>query len=106
MWMKANSDGMVVIGEFITSIEVLAVRDSQGQNVFDVTSGKTPAWLLFAVPTSMYRYLKVAEFISGMEIEPVPRNKQYTAESGETEISNQDLLQLIKNEVMDMGVEY
>ena len=106
LWMKANSDGMVVIGEFITSIEVLAVRDSQGQNVFDVTSGKTPAWLLFAVPTSMYRYLKVAEFISGMEIEPVPRNKQYTAESGETEISNQDLLQLIKNEVMDMGVEY
>lgn len=106
LWMKANQDGKIVIGQFITSIEVLAVRDAQGENVFDVTSGKTPAWLLFAVPTSTYRYLKVSEYISGMEITPVPRNKQYTIEDGETEITNQDLLNLIKNQIKDMGVVY
>ena len=49
LWLKTTENGILVDGEFISNIEVLAVRDSAGQNVFDVTSGRTPAWLLFAV---------------------------------------------------------
>lgn len=106
LWMQTRQNGLLVFSEFISGIEVLAVRDSSGQNVFDVTSGRTPAWLLFAVPTDMYRYLKIAEFISDISITPVPRNKLYNTESGSTEISNEQLLQIIKDKTMDMGADY
>lgn len=106
LWMSTTQDGLIYYGEFIRGIEVLAVRDSSGENVFDVTSGRTPAWLLFAVPTDMYRYLKVAEFISGISITPVLRNTNYNSEVGSTEITNDVLLQMIENRIMDMGATY
>ena len=106
LWMTTTQDGLIYYGEFIRSIEVLAVRDSSGENVFDVTSGRTPAWLLFAVPTDMYRYLKVAEFISSISITPVLRNTNYNSEVGSTEITNDVLLQMIENKIMDMGATY
>ena len=106
LWMSTNQDGLVYYGEFISNIEVLAVRDSNGENVFDVTSGGRPAWLLFAVPTDMYRYLKVAEFISGVTITPLVRNTNYNSEVGSTEITNEVLLQIIQSRIMDMGGTY
>ena len=106
LFMTTTQDDLIYFGEFIRSIEVLAVRDANGENVFDVTSGRTPAWLLFAVPTDMYRYLKVAEYIANVTITPVPRNRTYNTESGSTEITNEELLQMIKSHIMDMGVEY
>lgn len=106
LWLSVNQDGLIYFGEFIRGIEVLAVRDSEGQNVFDVSSGRTPAWLLFAVPTDMYRYLKVAEYISSMTITPVPRNKAYNTDSGATEITNDQLLAMIQSRILDMGAVY
>lgn len=106
LYMTTTQDDLIYFGEFIRSIEVLAVRDANGENVFDVTSGRTPAWLLFAVPTDMYRYLKVAEYIANVTITPVPRNRTYNTESGSTEITNEELLQMIQSHIMDMGVEY
>lgn len=106
LWLSVNQDGLIYFGEFIRGIEVLAVRDQDGQNVFDVSSGNTPAWLLFAVPTDMYRYLKVAEYISSMTVTPVPRNKAYNTESGSTEITNDQLKSMISDRIQDMGATY
>ena len=94
---------MLIFGEFISNIEVLAVRDRSGQNVFDVTSGRQPAWLLFAVKTDMYRYLKLAENIPGMTISPVPKNNLVSADIGSTEYSSQELKDLIDSQVQRMG---
>lgn len=102
LWLKTTDNGLHVFGEFIKNIEVLAVRDSNGNNVFDVTSGRTPAWLLFAVPTDMYRYLKLAEYISGMSIEPVLTNNLNIGEVGTTEYSSEELIELIKNHSREM----
>lgn len=102
LWLKTTEAGLLVYGEFIRNIEVLGVRDSNGQNVFDVTSGRTPAWLLFAVPTEMYRYLKMAEYISGMSIVPVPSNNLMVADKGSTEYSSEELLEMIKSKSMEM----
>ena len=98
--------GRVIFGEFISSIEVLAVRDSAGQNVFDVTSGREADFLLFAVPTDLYRYLKLAEWSSNMQVIPVPRNQQYTEDAGATEYDNEQLINLILQNVQDMGGNY
>ena len=103
LWLKTTENGILVDGEFISNIEVLAVRDNAGQNVFDVASGRTPAWLLFAVKTDMYRYLKLAESISGMNIRPVPKNNLATSDVGSTEYSSQELVDLIDRQTQRMG---
>ncbi len=103
LWLKTTEDGILVFGEFISNIEVLAVRDSSGQNVFDVTSGRTPAWLLFAVKTDMYRYLKLAESISGVSIVPVPKNNLFETEVGSTEYSSQELIDILDHQTIRMG---
>lgn len=105
LWMTIRENDLIYFGEFIPAIEVLAVRDSNGENVFDVTSRRTPAWLLFAVPTDMYRYLKVAEFLD-ITITPVPRDTNYNNEVGSTEISNDELLRMIQTHIQDMGGVY
>ena len=108
MWIKSTdpTTGKVIFGEFISSIEVLAVRDSAGQNVFDVTSGREADFLLFAVATDLYRYLKLAERSSNMNVVPVPRNQQYTEDAGATEYDNEQLINLILQNVQDMGGNY
>lgn len=103
LFLKTTDQGLLIYSEFISNIEVLAVRDSAGQNVFDVTSGRTPAWLLFAVKTDMYRYLKLAENIIGMSIEPVPSQNLYNAEIGSTEYASQELIELIESESERLG---
>lgn len=102
LWMKTTENSLLVFGEFISNVEVLAVRDSAGENVFDVTSGRTPAWLLFAVPTEMYRYLKMTEFISGVSVIPVPKNNLVNPDTGSTQYSSQELLNIIMNQAERM----
>lgn len=106
LFLKTTVDGKIVYGCFIESIEVLAVRDSSGQNVFDSSTNRTPAWLLFAVPSDtnkypetgeLYHLLKSIEFVSGMQLFPVPRNKMYTADAGETQIKSDYLRDLVES---------
>lgn len=92
LYFKGVDDtGLVMYGKFIESIEVLAVKDSQGNHVFETTvESRTPAELLFAVPNDMYELLMKAGYITGSSIEivPVPRNASYSANPGETNVSS------------------
>lgn len=97
LWLKASVNGSIVYDEFINSIDVLQVKDSNGQNVFDTTVPKTPAWLSFAVKDDMLKYFKAIENTSGMQLYPVPRNKLYTTEGAEVSYSNDLLKDLIRN---------
>ena len=107
LWVSSTTvEGRTVFSQFITSIEVLAVKDSQGRNVFDVTSGADSDYLLFAVPTDLYRILKIAERSSRVSILPVPRNQQYTENAGATEVTSDQIIELILQNVQDMGGNY
>lgn len=92
LYFKGVDDtGLVMYGKFIESIKVLAVKDSQGNHVFETTvESRTPSELLFAVPNDMYELLMKAGYISGnsIEIVPVPRNASYSANPGETNVSS------------------
>lgn len=101
-----DEEGRLVYGKFVESIEVLDVRDSQNQSVFDSATTRTPALLLFAVPDksddggkSIYELLSGANYISGMELVPVPRNKNYTAQQNETRVSSVDLRNLVEAKI-------
>ncbi len=92
-----DEDGLVMYGALIESIEVLAVRDSSGKDVFwDSTAGDS-AYLLFAVPDDYHKLLNIAGMITGrsIKITPVPRSASYTQKPGETQISSQTLYDFV-----------
>ena len=91
LYLKATDEsGKIIFGKLIESIEVLDVKDSQGNHVFETTAeSRTPSELLFAVPDDMYLLLMKAGYISGgVEIIPVPRNASYSENPGETLVSS------------------
>ncbi len=102
LWLRASINGQIIYDEFITSIDVVSVKDSNGQNVFDGNDIRTPAWLSFAVPTEMFEYLNWIEFLN-WDLYPVPRNKLYTIEGATTEYSNLSLKSLIDGMVLDLS---
>ncbi|MBQ4060711.1 MAG: hypothetical protein IJD46_01670, partial [Bacilli bacterium] len=98
LYLKAIDDtNRLIYGQFITSIEVLAVKDSAGNHVFEGASTGTPAELLFAVPDEMYKLLMKADLLTSNSIEiiPVPRNASYTSNKGETSVTSEYLKNFI-----------
>ncbi len=91
LYLKATDDsGKIIFGKLIESIEVLAVKDSNGNHVFETTvESRTPAELLFAVPDDMYLLLMKAGYVNGgVDILPVPRNASYSANPGDTSVAS------------------
>lgn len=98
LYMEATDDeGQVLFGPLIESIEVLAVRDSSGSDVFWDSEAGDSAFLLFTVPDDYHKLLNIADLISGYSISiiPVPRSASYTQNPGETEIGSQTLYDFI-----------
>ncbi len=99
LYIKYTDDlGEINFGKFIEKIEVLAVRDSSQEDVFENTETGQSALLLFAVPDdpsdddkNLFNLLTQASFISGLEIIPVPRNSNYTDSEGETTVTSQTI---------------
>lgn len=105
LYIKTQDDnGKLIYGEFITKLPILDVRDSNSQSLFygNVNVNATvPAILLFAVPnydasgTNLYLLLAKATRLPKIELVPVPGNRSYTSEIGETKVSSEYLKNLI-----------
>jgi hypothetical protein len=103
LYIKATDEqGKIMFGKFIESIEVAGVKDSAGKNVFDSPTATNPAELLFPVPDELYTLLMKSKFISGLDIIPVPRNKQYTSEAGDTDVSSEYLKSFILSKATEI----
>lgn len=76
IWMKAvDTNGKVMVGKLIKNVKVLAVKDSQGRNVFENTeTAGTPSTMIFGLDPQLYILLKKASYMStfSVEIFPVP----------------------------------
>lgn len=99
VYMKAiDENGQVMVGRLLQKVEVLAVRDSQGNNVFeDTTANRTPSTLLFGVPEDIYILLKKTEYLKsyGVEIFPVPYGG--TAPVGNLTVGREELIDYINS---------
>lgn len=93
-----NAEGITLLGKLVESIEVLAVRDSNQQDVFASVETTSSSLLLFAVPNDTYSLLMRAKTISGLEIIPVPRNTAYTNEAGATQVENYAIENVINSQ--------
>lgn len=109
LYLKAydNESQKIIFGRLIESIEVLAVKDSNGQPVFESTKeNRTPSTLVFAVPNDMFDLLMKANYISAsVEILPVPRNASYSANPGETLVKSEYIRDFILSKAVTLPDE-
>ena len=100
IYMKAGNgrDEQVMVGKLIENVEVLAVKDSSGRNVFEDTSeARTPSMLIFGVEEEINILLRKASYMGtlGVELFPVPQGGSITVE-GSTAVSTQQLVDYIE----------
>ena len=100
VFMKAlDENGQVMVGRLLAQVDVLAVKDSSGNNVFeDTSSNRIPATLLFGVPEDVYILLKKAEYLSGYGVElfPVPYGGTTPVE-GDLVVDREELVNFIES---------
>ncbi len=88
----------IMLGKLVENVEVLAVRDSSGRDVFENTSeSRQPAYLLFGLPEEINLLLQKASYMSrlGVELYPIPHGGTISTE-GATELSTQQLVDYIE----------
>ena len=103
---KDDSESRPIYGKFIKQIQVLAVKDSNGNNVFrNRDELKQPDQLLFSVPEDLYLLLKKTQYIGGTDIVPVARNTSYSTNPGETEVESDYLKNYILQQVVQIPDE-
>ena len=94
---RKKSD-QIMYGKLISNVQVLAVKDSTGQPVFqNLDEKRSPAMVVFALPEEIFILLKKAYNMKSYQtvIELVPTNESLKDEPGELELSNQDLKEWI-----------
>ena len=98
LYFRSTENGLVLFGKFIESIKVLAVKDSQGQNVFENSEeARTPAYLIFGLDYELNILLRKASYMSDFSVElfPVPHGVAVATAEGETAVSSQTLKDFI-----------
>lgn len=75
----ASGQNKALVGKFIANIKLLAVKDSNGDNVFENSEEKrTPATIIFALPDDIHKLLLAAQYINSLDsgeplvLKPIP----------------------------------
>lgn len=104
IYFKAiNADGKVMVGKLIENVKVLAVKDRNGQHVFENSEKeRTPAIIIFALPDDINLLLRKASYLRNVknisaEIIPVPTTESYSAEPGALKLSSTYLKSFIES---------
>ncbi|MCM1370341.1 MAG: SAF domain-containing protein [Clostridium sp.] len=92
LYMEAmNENGEVIVGKFIENVEVLAVKDSSGNHVFENTAeNRTPAYIIFGVNDELNILLLKAKYLSSVTVFPVPHGA-WKGTEGQIQVSSEEL---------------
>ena len=107
IYMKAEDEaGKIMIGKLIADLEVVAVKDSYGKDVFENTEEeRQAAYFIFGLDEEIHILLRKATYLSAVELIPVPHGGTVTSE-GETRVSTEYLRNYINaNTIMLEGQE-
>lgn len=99
--ITSDTKDMIMVGKLIENVKVLAVVDSNGDDVFQNLDQKgTPAMVIFAVPEEYHILLRKAMYLRTYEatLIPVPTKESLKSEPGEVKVSSENLKNFI-NEV-------
>lgn len=97
-----DSGNKIMVGKLLQNVKVLAVKDKNGDNVFENTEKtRTPSTIIFAVSEEIHLLLRKALYLSGkdtaVELIPVPTNEALKAEPGETSITSSTIVEYINS---------
>lgn len=98
IYMKAiNEAGQIMVGKLIENIEIIDVKDSNGQHVFENTEERRiPATLIFGVPPEINILLRKASYMSNFSVELFPVPHGGTAPTtGDIQVTSQNLKDFI-----------
>ena len=96
------SSGKIMIGKFVESINVLAVVDSSGNNIFETIKVESqPAYLIFSVDEETHLLLRKAGYLDGT-IFPVPRNADYSKNPKKTRIVSAVITKHINDQAINL----
>lgn len=99
IYMKAKDDtGKIMVGKLVENIEVLAVKDSSGKDVFENTSeDRTPSLMIFGVSEEINILMRKAGYMNeyATVLYPVPHGGSANVEPGETQVSTLHLKEFI-----------
>lgn len=107
IYMKAEDEsGKIMIGKLIADLKVVAVKDSNGKDVFENTEEeRQAAYFIFGLDEEIHILLRKATYLSGVELIPVPHGGTVASES-ETRVSTEYLRNYINaNTIMLEGQE-
>lgn len=102
-----DNKSSIMFGKFLSNIEILSVKDSSGQHVFENTEEvRTPAYMLFAVKEEQHLLLRKALYLQGaysVELLLVP-NTDELPEDIEVNINSNDITKFIndRTELVDV----
>ena len=100
--IKQKETNQILFGRLIKGIQVMAVYDGSGNNVFESASeARKPSKLWFSVTNDYFKLLKTAEYI-GAKLIPIPRNASYSAEQRPPEIDSET----IENYILAKGMNF
>ncbi len=95
---SVDDDGKIIFGKLVGNVEMLAVKDSNGRNVFESTAdGRTPTVFIFAVQEQIHLLLRKASYMydAGAELIPVPISETYKPAEMGTELKSDYLKEFI-----------
>lgn len=103
IYMKwTTDDGKVVFGRLYENVDILAVKDSAGQNVFEASDeSRTPAYMLFALPEVQFLIFEASTYITTNDIEIVlvPNTIDYKDKEATVELKSADIVEFILGKV-------
>ena len=89
-----------MVGKLLENIKILAVQDSNGNNVFANLDQKgTPSTIIFAVPSEYYILLMKSKYLRSVDttLIPVPTDESLKDDPGELKLSSTELKDYINN---------
>ena len=106
IYMKVvNDERVVTVGKLLENVKVLAVKTSDGLNVFEDSSvRRTPAFIFFSVKPEIHLMLRAASYLTSNAVVlfPVPHGTNYTAE-GATRVSTEELRNFINSHSVQLA---
>jgi len=109
IYFKANGDNDdIMFGKFISHVEILSVKDSSGQNVFENSDeARTPTYMMFALPEDMHLLFRKALYLSrefGVELILVPDTVELNEEA-DVYVSSKDIEDFINSKTTMVSVD-
>lgn len=100
-----TEEGSVMLGKLVENIEVLAVQDSNGNNVYEVNDGsRTPEYLIFGLQEDLYLLLKRSEYLD-VSFFPVQHGKWKDDENAQINLTTQELIDYIKARTVQLSTD-